>query len=147
MDWYYAINGERKGPVSVDSIKALLGAGGLSKTDLVWNESMGEKWAKIADVPALGGLQSAQDDPKAKHLFMEKMKERQELVKRERRGKIIAAVIAIACVALVAGGATAFVLSKPWRQWGISSSHPVGTLAKLEARLIGEYQMQKEVLK
>jgi hypothetical protein len=95
-------------------------------------------------VPLLAGLQTAPEDPKAKQAFLEKMEERRELVKRQRRENIRLIMKVAVAVVLVGVAVAAFVKSKPLRQWGISSSHPLGTLAKLEARLIGEYQMEKE---
>jgi hypothetical protein len=146
MDWYYTRNGERTGPVERETIKALLGDGTLSKDALVWNAGMGQAWAKISDVPALAGPQTAPDDPKAKQEFLQKMEERKALVARQRRANIRYALIAVAVAVLLVFGVVAFVRSKPLRQWGISPKTPLGTLAKLETRMIGEYQMEKESL-
>jgi hypothetical protein len=132
--------------VAVEEIQALLGDGTLSKDALVWNASMGQTWAKISDVPALAGPQTAPEDPKAKQEFLRKMEERKALAARQRRANIRYAVIAAAVAVLLVFGVVAFVRSKPLRQWGISPKTPLGTLVKLEARLIGEYQMEKEPL-
>ncbi|HMB53646.1 MAG TPA: CD225/dispanin family protein [Thermoanaerobaculia bacterium] len=42
--WYYAQNGERKGPVSEDALREMARDGSLNPTDLVWREGMAE-WA------------------------------------------------------------------------------------------------------
>ena len=55
MDWYYMLDGERRGPCSEEDIKILLTHCKLSKESLVWNSDMGKKWSKISDIPELSG--------------------------------------------------------------------------------------------
>ncbi len=40
--WYYAINGERGGPISAGELKALADQGRLRPDDLIWKEGMSE---------------------------------------------------------------------------------------------------------
>lgn len=144
MDWYYSQNSEKKGPVELEALKALMADGTLSKNNLVWNESMGTAWARIADVPVLAGPQPVLDDPKVKAEFQRKLEERNQLLAQERRTKLRNRVVAITVVVLLAAGSVLFVKSKAMREWGLSSAGPVGTLARLEARLIDVYKMDKE---
>lgn len=58
MQWYYVINGQRQGPVGDDEIRNLLAAGTLKKTDLVWNESLGQEWKPAGQVPELAGTET-----------------------------------------------------------------------------------------
>lgn len=53
MKWYYMIDGEQRGPVEESELFNLAGTGRLKPTDLVWNETMGEKWAEASTVPGL----------------------------------------------------------------------------------------------
>ena len=144
MDWYYSQKGERKGPVELDTIKALVADGTLSKNSLVWNETMGAKWSKVGEVTVLAGPQIAADDPAAKMEFARKMEERNQLVEQQRQANVFRGAIAATVVALLVAGGVVFAKSKSKREWGVSSSCPIGTLAKLEARLVGVYQMEKE---
>lgn len=54
MQWYYAINGQRSGPVEQDVIESMLRDGTLKPDDLVWNQEMGGQWAKASAAPGLG---------------------------------------------------------------------------------------------
>jgi len=45
--WYYAQDGQRKGPVSEDALRDMARDGALQPTDLVWREGMSE-WAPAA---------------------------------------------------------------------------------------------------
>ena len=40
--WYYVQAGDRKGPVSAETVKALVDAGAMDPATLVWREGMGE---------------------------------------------------------------------------------------------------------
>ncbi len=53
MQWYYAQNNERKGPVEEDEIRRLAASGILQPNDLVWNETMGGEWRPASTVPGL----------------------------------------------------------------------------------------------
>lgn len=48
MNWYYAIDNQRVGPVSESSISMLLSAGTVSGTTLVWREGMAN-WQPLAE--------------------------------------------------------------------------------------------------
>lgn len=52
MDWYYAHNGEQKGPVSEEVLRGLVTSGQITSDDLVWKEGMAD-WASYQSV--LGG--------------------------------------------------------------------------------------------
>lgn len=54
MQWYYAVNGQQAGPVEQDVLEAMLSEGKIKPDDLVWNSSMGTKWAKASQAPGLG---------------------------------------------------------------------------------------------
>jgi hypothetical protein len=102
MDWYYSHNGERKGPVELETIKALLAAGTLSKNNLVWNESMGTTWTRISDVSTLAGPQTAPEDPLVAEEFKRKMEERNQLLARQRRATWLGfAVVAVVVVIII----------------------------------------------
>lgn len=53
MEWYYAVNGQQQGPVDWDTLVSLVRGGQLKRSDLVWNASMGQQWAKAATVAGL----------------------------------------------------------------------------------------------
>ncbi|OGV61041.1 MAG: hypothetical protein A2283_22615 [Lentisphaerae bacterium RIFOXYA12_FULL_48_11] len=144
MDWFYSQNGERKGPVELEAIKALVAAGTLSKNNLVWNQNMGSTWTKIGDVPVLAGPQAVHDDPMVKQEFQRKLEERNQLLAQQRRAAVRGYVVAAAVAVLLIAGVTLFIKTAPRRAWGLSSSCPIGTLAKLESRLVTMYQMEKE---
>lgn len=56
IQWYYVINGRQFGPVSDDELVRLAGGGGLSRKDLVWNETLEGEWVEAGTVPHLFGL-------------------------------------------------------------------------------------------
>ena len=49
MDWFYAIENERFGPVSGDRLQAMYSAGELSDDTLVWNDNMAD-WQALRSV-------------------------------------------------------------------------------------------------
>lgn len=53
MQWYYAVNGQQRGPVEQEDLAALAKDGKLMPDDLVWNSTMGKQWAKASAVPGL----------------------------------------------------------------------------------------------
>ena len=53
MPWYYATNGERKGPVEEVEIRNLAREGVLQPDDLVWTESFGSSWQPARMVPGM----------------------------------------------------------------------------------------------
>jgi hypothetical protein len=50
--WYYAVNGQRQGPVSFDQLRQLTANGQISSGDLVWCEGMAD-WQPAGSIPAL----------------------------------------------------------------------------------------------
>lgn len=50
MNWYYGINEQQYGPVDFNTLKSLAAAGQVGPRDLVWNQSMGEKWVEARTV-------------------------------------------------------------------------------------------------
>ena len=50
--WYYAQEGRRNGPVSLEELRSLARSGGLKAEDLVWSSGM-ESWTSAASVPGL----------------------------------------------------------------------------------------------
>ncbi len=53
MQWYYAKQGQRFGPIEDAELHRLADEGHIRPDDLVWNESMGDQWAAAASVPGL----------------------------------------------------------------------------------------------
>jgi len=53
MFWYYAKDGNQQGPVEEEELKSLARDGYLSPDDLVWNDKMGDDWARAGDVPGI----------------------------------------------------------------------------------------------
>jgi hypothetical protein len=51
--WYYEVDGKQCGPRGMSAIKALLAEGTLTPESHVRNESMGDFWVKVSDVPEL----------------------------------------------------------------------------------------------
>ncbi len=49
LQWYYAKDGERIGPVKESELRQLIADGTLQPGDHVWNETMGEQWALVSD--------------------------------------------------------------------------------------------------
>ena len=49
--WFYAVNGERRGPVTEEEIKRLLRERILSPISLVWHPDFGQEWRTIRTVP------------------------------------------------------------------------------------------------
>lgn len=53
-DWYYAVDGVRCGPITIEYLRMLLAEKRIEREDLVWNESMPE-WRAAASLPELVG--------------------------------------------------------------------------------------------
>lgn len=51
--WYYAVNGERSGPVEFTELERLARDGGLRAGDLVWTADFGEQWKPAWTVDGL----------------------------------------------------------------------------------------------
>jgi hypothetical protein len=51
-EWYYTLDGQRRGPVSTEELKDLAASGVLNPTELVWKEGMAD-WSEAG---ATGGL-------------------------------------------------------------------------------------------
>lgn len=49
-EWYYALNGERVGPRSLEEVRSLVASGVLDADSLVWTAGMRE-WARVGDMP------------------------------------------------------------------------------------------------
>jgi len=54
MQWYYAIDGRRFGPVPHAELERLMQAGTVTGDALVWRQGM-EQWKSLADVQARAG--------------------------------------------------------------------------------------------
>ena len=52
MEWYYASEGQRRGPVSGDELTKLIVAGLVRRESLVWNAAMPD-WAPAGQVSGL----------------------------------------------------------------------------------------------
>ena len=53
--WYYALNGEQKGPISTEELMALVANGQLTPNDLIWRKGFTE-WVRVAKVRELAVL-------------------------------------------------------------------------------------------
>jgi membrane protease subunit (stomatin/prohibitin family) len=49
-NWYYVVNGERRGPVSIDALQRQLAGGSLTRDTLVWKHGMAA-WAAMSSTP------------------------------------------------------------------------------------------------
>jgi len=52
--WYFAVGGNRQGPISEDQLRANVASGEIRADTLVWNSGMAD-WGKASDVPGLIG--------------------------------------------------------------------------------------------
>jgi uncharacterized membrane protein YjgN (DUF898 family) len=59
MQWYYANNGQRSGPISDAEFQALVQAGTIGPTTLVWRQGMAN-WLPLSQVSPAGGSSSTQ---------------------------------------------------------------------------------------
>lgn len=50
--WYYALNGERVGPRSLDEVRSMVATGVLDGDSLVWTTGMRD-WARVGEIPLL----------------------------------------------------------------------------------------------
>lgn len=58
MQWYYAVNGQQRGPVEEDALFELGRNGELRGDDLVWNAALGDQWVKASTIAGLIGAQT-----------------------------------------------------------------------------------------
>jgi hypothetical protein len=58
MQWYYARNGKTHGPLNDAELFRMAQTGALRRTDYVWNETMGDRWAEASTVTELFPAQS-----------------------------------------------------------------------------------------
>ncbi len=52
IDWYYVLQGDAKGPVRFDELRALRDAGLVQKRTLIWHDGL-EEWSELAEIPGL----------------------------------------------------------------------------------------------
>lgn len=67
MNWYYALNGQQKGPVSEQDIMQLVSSGTINASTLIWRDGLAD-WQPVstalpaaldtapANVPQIGGF-------------------------------------------------------------------------------------------
>jgi hypothetical protein len=60
--WFYGYDGERFGPVPLESLRQMIAAGQLLPTDLVWHDGL-PGWQPASSVPALGFRASGPSEP------------------------------------------------------------------------------------
>jgi hypothetical protein len=60
--WYYSQGGQQAGPVTLDQIRQMAGAGQITPQDLVWREGMAQ-WQPLASIPELAGASPAAFPP------------------------------------------------------------------------------------
>lgn len=52
QEWYYVKDGQQQGPVSLEALRAMVGNGSLTPSDLVWNATMSD-WSPANQVSVL----------------------------------------------------------------------------------------------
>ncbi|MBB2905807.1 hypothetical protein FHR76_002189 [Rhizobium sp. RAS22] len=52
-EWYYTINGAKKGPVAVEALKNLFTEGTVNNDTLIWRNGFGSSWKKMGEVEEL----------------------------------------------------------------------------------------------
>jgi len=50
--WYYAVNGQRQGPIGFEQLRHMVAMGQIAAGDLVWHEGMND-WQSVSSIPAL----------------------------------------------------------------------------------------------
>jgi hypothetical protein len=53
-EWYYTLNNQQQGPVTLDALQAMAANGQIQRTDLVWRQGMAN-WTAAGDVPGVFG--------------------------------------------------------------------------------------------
>lgn len=61
-EWYYALNGERVGPRSLDEVRSMVASGVLDADSLVWTTGMRE-WARVGDMPIVSPTWAPPHEP------------------------------------------------------------------------------------
>jgi len=84
MKWYYAINGERQGPVDENGLKERFGDGSINAQTLVWREGMAE-WLPLAQSPVAewAGAASGPDSQARQCVVTGKYFEKAEMMETE----------------------------------------------------------------
>ena len=57
-EWYYTLNNQQQGPVTLEALQAMAANGQIQRTDLVWRQGMAN-WQPAADVPGVFGAAAA----------------------------------------------------------------------------------------
>lgn len=52
-EWFYAVDGERRGPVSLPTLVQLVRTGRITQSDLVWHPDFGNQWKPAREVAQL----------------------------------------------------------------------------------------------
>src|SRR5438477_581880 len=60
--WYYAVDGQRQGPVPFDQLRRLAASGQLTPGDLVWTQGMAD-WQPAGSIPSLAPPRVQQPKP------------------------------------------------------------------------------------
>ena len=71
MEWFYAKNNERKGPVSASQLRSMVVSGEVAGSDLVWCEGMGN-WISASEIqdfdsPPVGAAGAGAGPPQGHH--------------------------------------------------------------------------------
>ena len=53
-EWYYTLNNQQQGPVTLETLQAMAANGQIQRTDLVWRQGMAN-WQPASDVPGVFG--------------------------------------------------------------------------------------------
>lgn len=62
MEWFYAKDGQQRGPVTFEKLVALARSGELTGRDVVWNASM-QNWTPAGQVPGIFDLHGSSEIP------------------------------------------------------------------------------------
>lgn len=49
-EWYYTVNGAKKGPVASDALASLFSEGAVNNDTLIWRNGFGSSWKKMGEV-------------------------------------------------------------------------------------------------
>ncbi len=116
MDWYYAKDGESRGPVTLDDLRQLVRDGTVRGSDKVWTPAFGGDWRDartVAELGAAGGTPPAIPSLPASAAFpADPSTPNAELTRRARaslKGNWTTPVLAVFLWQIIATGAGGFI--------------------------------------
>ncbi len=82
MNWYYAINGQRQGPVQQQELERLVSTGVITEQTLIWREGMTD-WKSYGDVRSSGLLSGGSTEDTAVCAVSGKLFPKREMIQFE----------------------------------------------------------------